>query len=96
MPMVILDRARLGIRHHPISHLVSIIDDMQAAAAEAGKVKAEWRVGANAWHAFLADLHHRSIWDARSDEMGPPTFLGHRIVRVLDAKNPTGWALTLI
>ena len=84
-----------GIRHHAISHLVSILDDMIAAATKAAESDDpfEWRIGANAWHAFLADLHHRDLWNVREDQDGPPGFLAYPIVRVLDARQPTGWAL---
>jgi hypothetical protein len=68
---------------------------MRAAAviaAESGKAH-EWRIGLNAWHAFCADLTHREIWDREAMAAPPTTFLAFPVVRVLDAKEPTGWEL---
>lgn len=59
-------------------------------AAESGRAH-EWRIGLNAWHAFCADLHHRGV---TADPVAvPKSFMAFPVVRVLDAKEPTGWEL---
>lgn len=74
---------------------MSIVDDMRAAALQAAETRRnhEWRIGTNAWPAFLADLHHRDLWNSRRDSLSPPSFLGFKVVRVIDLKQPMGWEL---
>lgn len=67
---------------------MSIIEDMTRRKSLAMGAR-EWRIGLNARHAFMADLHARDLWDARKH--APPTrFLGIVITWVTDH---TSWEL---
>jgi len=68
---------------------VSILDDMGRAQSLAVRAK-EWRIGLNAWHALLADLHHRGVCNVALVTEWPTTLGGLPIFRVSDH---TSWEL---
>lgn len=72
---------------------MSILDDMREAALAAAECDHAhvWRIGANAWDAFRADLFLQGI--TADPETFPTKFLSYPVERVLDHRAPTGWEL---